>query len=587
MRKRNATFAAAIMEWICPPGAPDQSSSLGELQRARISRLLPPIFGIGWLSSLSTLPMRATIGVSDIIGAGVMPIVFAVLCVILCHYKRAYVAAIFYCVAMTIIVLMLAYAANLAHSVSFAIIALFLLLPICGAGSLLGPRACWYIALTISAATLLHAKMDFRSDDVFTIEMLLSCTALLTLGMRGLHTSLTAADRSEELAALNQRLAASLSEIAGREQAALQQRQESQRAHAEMETVFDNVQDALIFFGMDMRPLHINEASRRIFGLTNESADIVAHARSHFQATLLDGTPLPPERFVPTRVLLGEPPLPPRHTRVRRFGGDWVILLTQAVPLNDANGTIIGALNISRDVTTEYFSTRNLQVMQAIGQVCASAAEGVVIAGLALDELLRGLTLTSGAIYLRDDDHPGYARVLAHRSDQVLTEAEALAFIEVLTATLIAADAPIGALRAIATGKPAFYRPDELETTSKFLRGKQQDTVACVPFIVNGAVSGALSFTYDAQRATIWTAADLEVIVAAADEIATSLHRARLYEEARRLALFDPLTGLHNHRALQDSLQRELTLGNSRNLPVSLIMLDIDNFRHFQRKQWA
>jgi diguanylate cyclase (GGDEF)-like protein/putative nucleotidyltransferase with HDIG domain len=55
-----------------------------------------------------------------------------------------------------------------------------------------------------------------------------------------------------------------------------------------------------------------------------------------------------------------------------------------------------------------------------------------------------------------------------------------------------------------------------------------------------------------------------------------STHRAM---QALRLALTDPLTGLGNHRHFHERLQRELLAAQDRRTPLSLCLLDVDDFK--------
>jgi diguanylate cyclase (GGDEF)-like protein/putative nucleotidyltransferase with HDIG domain len=48
---------------------------------------------------------------------------------------------------------------------------------------------------------------------------------------------------------------------------------------------------------------------------------------------------------------------------------------------------------------------------------------------------------------------------------------------------------------------------------------------------------------------------------------------------AMRLALTDPLTGLGNHRNFHDRLERELRYAHERRLPLSLCLIDVDDFK--------
>ena len=56
-----------------------------------------------------------------------------------------------------------------------------------------------------------------------------------------------------------------------------------------------------------------------------------------------------------------------------------------------------------------------------------------------------------------------------------------------------------------------------------------------------------------------------------------STHRAL---RAMRLALTDPLTGLGNHRHFQERLQRELVIAEQAGRPLSLCLVDLDDFKN-------
>jgi len=52
-------------------------------------------------------------------------------------------------------------------------------------------------------------------------------------------------------------------------------------------------------------------------------------------------------------------------------------------------------------------------------------------------------------------------------------------------------------------------------------------------------------------------------------------------EELRQLAITDGLTGLYNYRHFKEKLQQELSRAIRHGLNVSLIMIDIDHFKHY------
>jgi diguanylate cyclase (GGDEF)-like protein len=57
------------------------------------------------------------------------------------------------------------------------------------------------------------------------------------------------------------------------------------------------------------------------------------------------------------------------------------------------------------------------------------------------------------------------------------------------------------------------------------------------------------------------------------------LRNALLYQTALHLAQKDPLTGVYNRAALDEALQREIGFSRRQSGPLSLVILDIDNFK--------
>ena len=58
-----------------------------------------------------------------------------------------------------------------------------------------------------------------------------------------------------------------------------------------------------------------------------------------------------------------------------------------------------------------------------------------------------------------------------------------------------------------------------------------------------------------------------------------ALENARLYETARNLADRDPLTGFFNHRYLHERLAEEVVRAARTHRPLSVVMLDLDDFK--------
>ncbi|MBI3749678.1 MAG: GGDEF domain-containing protein [Chloroflexi bacterium] len=58
-----------------------------------------------------------------------------------------------------------------------------------------------------------------------------------------------------------------------------------------------------------------------------------------------------------------------------------------------------------------------------------------------------------------------------------------------------------------------------------------------------------------------------------------ALENARLYEDARKLADRDPLTGFFNHRFFHERLGEEVVRTQRARHPLSVLMLDLDDFK--------
>jgi two-component system cell cycle response regulator len=98
-----------------------------------------------------------------------------------------------------------------------------------------------------------------------------------------------------------------------------------------------------------------------------------------------------------------------------------------------------------------------------------------------------------------------------------------------------------------------------------------------MPLIAKGQSIGIVELM---SRAPVqWTDERLELARTMANEAAMALENARLYEEARKLADRDPLTGFYNHRFLHERLGEEVVRSQRARRPLSVLMLDLDDFK--------
>lgn len=70
-----------------------------------------------------------------------------------------------------------------------------------------------------------------------------------------------------------------------------------------------------------------------------------------------------------------------------------------------------------------------------------------------------------------------------------------------------------------------------------------------------------------------------------AEHLALALNSAILFENMERLASYDPLTGISNHRSMQDFLLKRVTEAKRTDGRLGVIMLDVDHFRSFNEEE--
>ncbi|MBL0163192.1 MAG: GGDEF domain-containing protein [Xanthomonadales bacterium] len=99
----------------------------------------------------------------------------------------------------------------------------------------------------------------------------------------------------------------------------------------------------------------------------------------------------------------------------------------------------------------------------------------------------------------------------------------------------------------------------------------------CVPMIAQGEILGVISVTSEQP----FHGSERSNIIAACESISMALANLKLQETLRIQSLRDPLTGLFNRRYLEASFEREIQRAERRGIPLSVLMLDIDHFKHF------
>ena len=106
-------------------------------------------------------------------------------------------------------------------------------------------------------------------------------------------------------------------------------------------------------------------------------------------------------------------------------------------------------------------------------------------------------------------------------------------------------------------------------------QGAAAVSTACLPLTAHGVPLGLLYLSAPAGALL----PSVDIVRATAEQLSLTLGNLRLQETLRHQSIRDPLTGLYNRRYLEESLPRELARCERRDLPLSLLMLDLDHFK--------
>ncbi|WP_436526174.1 diguanylate cyclase [Actinoplanes sp. HUAS TT8] len=84
---------------------------------------------------------------------------------------------------------------------------------------------------------------------------------------------------------------------------------------------------------------------------------------------------------------------------------------------------------------------------------------------------------------------------------------------------------------------------------------------------------------YDRLGSSTFDDADLRTLRTFAGQAGVAVHNVRVHEEAQRLSLTDPLTGLWNYRYLREVLRREVERASRFGRMLTVLVLDLDHFK--------
>ncbi|SFD68348.1 sensor domain-containing protein [Massilia yuzhufengensis] len=124
--------------------------------------------------------------------------------------------------------------------------------------------------------------------------------------------------------------------------------------------------------------------------------------------------------------------------------------------------------------------------------------------------------------------------------------------------------------------------PGTAEVLSAPLRAAANDmagSALAVPLATPQGIVGVIALRTGAAG-THYTAADRDLLLFVADQLAATIERKQLHAQMRFMAMHDELTRLPNRRLFDDRLDTALARAHRQHEGLSLLFIDLDRFKH-------
>jgi diguanylate cyclase (GGDEF)-like protein/putative nucleotidyltransferase with HDIG domain len=250
-----------------------------------------------------------------------------------------------------------------------------------------------------------------------------------------------------------------------------------------------------------------------------------------------------------------------------------IVLLLVAI-LSRQMLTMWDNLRLSQDLTGSNTNlennvlerTQHLAILHSITSTLNSTLDKNSILRIALEQIMGATNAEQGAIWLRHSDvidpgitewHLAYAKGLPSKNHEDALRDIAIAIVD---------DEIILSEKAQLFFLQTYHFPID--------NGK----LVIVPIRSGGLVLGVQALILKIGKLNYDTRSVVESV---ALEVGTSLQNAQLYQEARQRADRDGVTGLYNHRAIQEELTTLLQDSGKKGEPFSVLMMDLNDFKYF------
>jgi len=215
--------------------------------------------------------------------------------------------------------------------------------------------------------------------------------------------------------------------------------------------------------------------------------------------------------------------------------------------------------------------TKDVSVFLEIAKTVGSAMDSEEIFSAILDKSTQYVQAEQGSIMLLDEDRRELSIKAMKGLNKKIVELLKIRPGEGISGQVLTSGSPL---------MVADIDTDDRVTQERRPRYKTKSFIS-IPLKLTGRTIGVLNVA-DKVSGEIFSDEDLQLLVSIGAYASVAIERSRFYqktEELKKISITDSLTGLLNRRYFQERMSEEIERSRRHHLPLSLIMLDVDNFK--------
>ena len=134
---------------------------------------------------------------------------------------------------------------------------------------------------------------------------------------------------------------------------------------------------------------------------------------------------------------------------------------------------------------------------------------------------------------------------------------------------------------ALRKSQPYIYDHIRPMPVCKHFEQQEKIVTFCFPIAAQGEAIGVFNLRFPPPVDPKYSEKIERLARSVTDTVGMALSNIKLNETLRSQAIQDPLTGLHNRRYMEVSLEREIRRAVRKQVALSVVMLDLDHFKKF------